>query len=254
MREPARSIEIRGAKVVLRTSDARVPRSLRLTLMSVYETLAISAPTVVDATLGRTSKARCDARIERWSARIVERTGMRLDVRGREHVVPGETYVVMSNHQSHYDVPVLFHVLGKNLRMVAKHELFRVPVFGTAMREAGFICVDRTNRESAIRSLEEAKPMLRGGTHIWIAPEGTRTLDGRIGPFKKGGFVLAADLALRILPVTISGTRDALPSQAALTSPNALVKVTFHPPIDSSGSSRDAVMLAVREAISSAYP
>jgi 1-acyl-sn-glycerol-3-phosphate acyltransferase len=231
-----------------------VARSLRLTLMSVYETLAISAPTVVDATLGRTCKARCDERLERWSSRVVKRTGMRLVVRGREHMVPNETYVVMSNHQSHYDVPVLFHVVGKNLRMVAKQELFRVPLFGTAMREAGFISVDRKNRESAIRSLEEAKPLLRGGTHIWIAPEGTRTVDGRIGPFKKGGFVLAEHLALRILPVTISGTRDALPSRAALTSPNALVKLTFHRPIDASGNNRDAVMRAVREAIQSVYP
>jgi len=222
-------------------------------MRSVYETLAISAPTVLDATLGKTSKAACDDRLERWSANIVAATRMQLTVVGREHLGRGETFVVMSNHQSHYDVPVLFHVIGSNLRMVAKHELFKIPVFGRAMQEAGFISVDRKNRESAIRSLELAKPMLRGGTHLWIAPEGTRSLDGRLGPFKKGGFVLAKELELRVLPVTISGTRNALPSHGARTSPGERVTVTFHAPIPSTLERAD-LMQQVRDAIASALP
>lgn len=228
-------------------------RSLRLTMRSVYETLAVSAPTVLDAALGRVTKAACDERLERWSRNIVHATRMKVATVGREHVSSGETFVVMSNHQSHYDVPVLFYVLGGNLRMVAKHELFRIPIFGGAMREAGFISIDRKNRESAIKSLEEAKPMLRGGTHLWIAPEGTRSLDGALGSFKKGGFVLAQELALRILPVTVVGTRDALPSHAARTTPDAAVTVTFHPPVASDGP-REATMATVREAIASALP
>ncbi len=238
---------------MLLAKDLRVPRSLRLTMRSVYETLAISAPTVLDAALGKTSKAACDDRLARWSANIVAAIRMQLTVKGRENVGSGETFVVMSNHQSHYDVPVLFHVLGPNLRMVAKQELFRIPVFGKAMQEAGFISVDRKNRESAIRSLELAKPMLRGGTHLWIAPEGTRSLDGRLGTFKKGGFVLARELELRILPVTISGTRNALPSHGALTSPGESVTVTFHPPI-ASDIDRAELMQTVRDTISSALP
>lgn len=229
-------------------------RSLRLTLKSAYETLAISVPTVVDAALGRVTKRACDERIARWSSRIVRHTRMDLHVHGREHMRAGLTYVVMSNHQSHYDVPVLFHVLGSNMRMVAKQELFRVPVFGAAMRDAGFVSVDRKNRESAIRSLEAAKPMLRSGTHLWIAPEGTRSLDGKLGSFKKGGFVLAEDLELPILPLTISGTRDVLPSHAALTSPGHRVDVTFHAPIVAERGKRDAVMQAVRDAIASVLP
>lgn len=238
---------------MLLARDPRVSRSLRLTLMSVYETLAICAPTVVEAAVGRVTKPKCDERLSRWGHRIVEGTRMTVTVSGREHVTPNETFVVMSNHQSHYDVPVLFHVLGGNLRMVAKQELFRIPIFGGAMRGAGFISVDRENRESAIRSLEAAKPMLRGGTHLWIAPEGTRSLDGRLGPFKKGGFVLAKDLELRILPVTVTGTRNVLPSHGALTAPDEPVHVAFHAPVSSAGP-RDEVMAAVREAIASALP
>lgn len=238
---------------MVETEDARVSRSLRLTLLSVYETLAICVPTVVDAATGRITKARCDTRLERWSSQIVSGVRMHLTVNGRAHMVSGETYVVMSNHQSHYDVPVLFHVLGSNLRMVAKQELFHVPIFGAAMREAGFISVDRKNRQSAIQSLAEAKPMLRAGTHLWIAPEGTRSLDGKVGAFKKGGFVLAQELDLRILPVTLSGTRQALPSQSARTKANQAVTVTFHAPV-ASGGDREDVMRAVRTAITSALP
>src|SRR5215510_12959504 len=93
-------------------------KSLALSLQNIYETLAISWPTVVDATRGRVTKEACDARLEHWSAAIVKNARMDLHVHGREHMQPGVVYLVMSNHQSLYDIPVLFHVIGPNLRMV----------------------------------------------------------------------------------------------------------------------------------------
>ena len=231
-------------------------KSLALTFKSVYETLAISWPTVVDATLGRVTKAACDDRLERWSRNIVRNTGIELEVRGREHMEAGKTYLVMSNHQSHYDVPVLFHVIGKNIRMVTKKELFDVPIFGPAMREAGFISIDRKNRQSAMRSLAEAKEKMAAGTHVWIAPEGTRSVTGRLNPFKKGGFALAMDAGLMILPVTIQGTRDILVAKGIRSTPGAHVTVTFHAPIDSTKFSgkagREKLMATVRTVIESA--
>src|SRR5579859_2167766 len=101
---------------------------------------------------------------------VVRHTRMQIDVRGRENMAPGVTYLVMSNHQSHYDIPVLFHALGANLRMIAKTELFRLPIFGQAIREAGFIEIDRSNRERAIQSLEVAKRRIAEGVNVWIAP------------------------------------------------------------------------------------
>lgn len=223
------------------------PPSLLLSLRNVYETLAISAPTVVEAWRGTLSREGCDARLAGWGHRVVANLAMDVRVRGREHVVAGRTYVLMSNHQSHYDVPVVYHVLGGNIRMVAKKELFGLPVFGHALADAGFVPVDRSNRASAIASLAAARAHLDAGTHIWIAPEGTRSLTGELERFKKGGFVLAVDAHAPILPITIQGTRDALRARGSRSRPNARVDVTIHPAVETDAF-RDASGVVTKEA------
>ena len=234
-------------------------KSLSLSFRNVYETLAISFPTVVDAALGRIDKQTCDDRLASWAAKVVENAQMTLTVRGRENLEPGKTYLVMSNHQSHYDIPVIFHVIGSNLRMVAKIELFRLPIFGPALRESGFIAIDRSNRNRAVESLAVAKEKLASGTSVWIAPEGTRSRTGQLGPFKKGGFVLALDMRWPILPVTIQGTRDALPANGRRSTKGANVTVTLHPAVDTASyavlpakEARATLMADVREKIGSA--
>ena len=146
--------------------------SVVLSLENIYETLAISWPTVIDALRGRLTKQICDDRLEGWSKEVVDNARITVTVSGRHHLGRGETYLVMSNHQSLYDIPVLFSVVGPNIRMVTKKELFRVPVFGGALAAAGFISIDRSDRDAAIRSLDAARALLAGGTHVWIAPEG----------------------------------------------------------------------------------
>jgi 1-acyl-sn-glycerol-3-phosphate acyltransferase len=207
-------------------------KSLPLSLRNIYETLAISFPTMLEALAGRVTKEACDVRLDRWSANVVRNAGIRLHVTGREHMLPHETYLVMSNHQSLYDVPVLFQVIGPNLRMITKEELFRVPIFGKALAAGGFISIDRSNRMAAIRSLDGARALLASGTHVWIAPEGTRSRTGKLLPFKKGAFYLALEAGLPILPVTLSGTRNALPAKGLRSSPGADVRVTIHAKID----------------------
>jgi 1-acyl-sn-glycerol-3-phosphate acyltransferase len=198
----------------------------------VYETFMISFPTVVDGALGRVTKESCDERLDSWGKKIVARARMEVEVVGRENLVPGQTYLVMSNHQSHYDIPVMFYVMGANLRMITKAELFRVPVWGPAMRESGFIAIDRSNRARAIESLDIAKRSLARGVHIWIAPEGTRSRTGELLPFKKGGFALSLDAGLPILPVAIRGTRDALVADGVRSRHGAKVRVTLFPHVD----------------------
>lgn len=255
-------------------------KSLLLSLRNVYETLAVSAPTVVDATRGRLTKEVCDERLERWASCVVRNSEMMITVHGREHIENGSlspgtrhadddededaapkplpTYVVMSNHQSHYDIAVLYYVLGANIRMVAKKELFDLPLFGRAIREAGFIEVDRKNTEKAIRSLEGAKEFLARGTHLWIAPEGTRSPTGKLMPFKKGGFMIAMRMGAPILPITIRGTRESLPARGVLSKAGVDVHVTIHPPIPvplnpaNERAARDALIRDVRAAIESA--
>ncbi|HEX7667782.1 MAG TPA: lysophospholipid acyltransferase family protein [Polyangiaceae bacterium] len=238
------------------TDDAS--KSLSLTLKNVYETLAISWPTVVDAAFQRVTKEACDDRLESWSRKVVEHSKLDLTVRGKEHLAPGKTYLVMSNHQSLYDIPVLFHVIGKNIRMITKKELFAVPIFGPAIREAGFISIDRENRTSAMQSLEVAKQKMAAGTHVWIAPEGTRSKTGELGAFKKGGFALAMEAGLEIMPVTVDGTRDILVAKGVRSKTGAKVTITFHPPIDAKNykkgkAGREQLMTDVRAAIESGF-
>jgi 1-acyl-sn-glycerol-3-phosphate acyltransferase len=206
--------------------------SVVLSLENVYETLAISWPTVVDALRGRLTKAICDERLESWGRAVVENAGIVLDVVGRENLGRRETFLVMSNHQSLYDIPVLFHVVGPNIRMIAKKELFSVPIFGRALAGAGFIAIDRGDRNRAMRSLDAARDLLASGTHVWIAPEGTRSRTGRLLPFKKGGFHLAFEAGLPILPITLRGTRDVLAARGLRSRKGAHVRVTIHEKID----------------------
>jgi 1-acyl-sn-glycerol-3-phosphate acyltransferase len=159
----------------------------------------------------------------------------------------------MSNHQSHYDIPGLYQALHVPLRMVAKKELFRIPFMAGAMRAAGFVELDRRNRESAIRTLQLAHERLREAMSIWIAPEGTRSKTGTLGSFKKGGFHLALQAGMRILPVAIDGTRHVLPSGGLKVTRGRSVRVAIEPPVDPQayGSERLAEMVgAVHDAIS----
>jgi len=207
-------------------------KSLSISLRNIYETLAISLPTVIEALQGRVRKEVCDERLARWGRAVIRNASIDLDVVGRENLRPGETYLVMSNHQSLYDIPVLFQVVGPNVRMIAKRELFGVPIFGGALQASGFVAIDRSDRNEAIRSLDRARAVLQGGTHVWIAPEGTRSRTGKLLPFKKGAFYLAFEAGLPILPVTLRGTRDALPAKGLRSIPGAKVLVTIHPHVD----------------------
>lgn len=190
--------------------------------------LEVCAPTVLEALAGRVSREVCDARIARWSKHLVDEVGARIEVTGREHLEDRSPVVVMSNHQSHFDIPVLFRVLPGSVRMVAKKELFRIPVFGAALHAAEFISVDRGDRAKAIESLQSARSLIASGISVWIAPEGTRSLDGRLGEFKKGGFILAEEAGVAILPVSIDGTRHILPAKTSKIQFEQRVRVTVH--------------------------
>jgi 1-acyl-sn-glycerol-3-phosphate acyltransferase len=215
-------------------------------------TLAISFPTVLDQLRGRTSMDACDARLKRWSRALLDDVGIRIEVSGLGNLEPRAPMIVMSNHQSLYDIPVIFQVIEQRLRMVSKIELASVPVWGAAMRASGFIFVDRRDRAAAIRSLGEARSMLDSGVLVWIAPEGTRSRDGTLLPFKKGGFVLAEEMNVPVLPISIDGTSAILPARTWDLRRDQTARVTIHPRLERGAfPSRDAFMVAVREAIAS---
>ena len=201
-------------------------------LDAIAATARISAPTVAEGLTGRLTPQRCDERLDWWSGDIVRRAGLRIEVRGADHAGGAEPLIVMSNHQSIYDVPVLFQSIPGRLRMVAKAELFEIPIWGRAMIAAGFVRVERQHHDRAVESLRAATSLLTNGTRLWIAPEGTRSVTGELLPFKSGGFRMAIDTGTPILPVGLWGTRDALPAHGFRVRPNQRARVVMRPRID----------------------
>src|SRR5210317_685359 len=119
--------------------------------------------------------------------------------------------ILMPIHQSNFDIPVLLGRLPVQFRWLAKAELFKIPIFGRGMRGCGYISIDRSNRKSAFQSLAEAATKIRNGVSVLIFPEGTRSRDGKILPFKKGGFVLSVDAGVPIVPIVIYNTGSIMP-------------------------------------------
>ncbi len=208
--------------------------SLVTSLHGVALTGRVCVPTLIDAWTGRTSPERADARLAAWSAGVLAAAKVRLDVVGAEHA-RGARLLVMSNHQSHFDIPVIFQSIPGRLRMVAKKELFAIPLFGRAMEAAGFVSIDRGDRRAALRALEKGAKLLNEGARLWIAPEGTRSTTGALGKLKLGGFHLARTHAVPILPVVIDGTFDVLPPSAVAVRTGLTVRVTVLPPVDPAG-------------------
>lgn len=190
-----------------------------------------------------------------WARSILIVSGISVDVRGVSEIDPDHSYVYMSNHLSNFDIPVLLAYLPVQFRWLAKAELFRIPLFGRAMRGAGYISIDRFDRRSAFASIEEAAGRIRQGVSVMIFPEGTRSHDGCLQRFKKGGFVLAVDSKVPVVPLVIQGTRAIMPKGSRLIHPNP-VTLTICPPIETTGYSRETkeqLMASVHKAINDHY-
>lgn len=177
-----------------------------------------------------------------WAWFILWGSRVRLSARGFDHVVPGQSYVVMANHLSLYDIPVLHYLLGRrrDLRWIGKRELVEVPVFGWAFGQSRHIAIDRQHRERGIAALRRAAAASAEGVSFAIMPEGTRSTGGRLLPFKKGGFHLAIDTGLPILPVAIRGSDRLMRKGSWLILPGG-IEVVVMPPIAVEGLDKDDV-------------
>jgi len=191
-----------------------------------------------------------------WARVISFVTPMRVTVIGRRNVDPLQSYVIVSNHQSQYDIFVLYGWLNIDFKWVMKQELRKVPAIGISCERLGHIYVDRSNREAALASINAAKQRIVDGTSVLFFPEGTRSRDNRMRPFKKGAFRMALDLQLPILPITIQGTRDILPSDTMDLYPGRATMI-IHPPIaidDFSHDTLDDLMARTRAVIQAPNP
>ncbi len=170
-----------------------------------------------------------------WSRIILLSAGVKLKVSGLENVDKKTSYIVIGNHQSHIDIPAVTVALPIPLRIISKKELFKIPVFGWGMKAVGIISIDRFNKIKSIETLHQTEQILqKHRISILAFPEGTRSPDGKIHPFKKGPFVLAINTDRPILPVSVSGTRKILP-KGKIRLKGGRVKVVIHPPIPMSG-------------------
>lgn len=180
--------------------------------------------------------------------------GTRVVAEGLHHLAPERNVVIMPNHVSQLDAPVLAVILGVDFKAVVKTELFRIPFFQYCLRFAGFIEVDRTAPNQSKRAIAAAVSSLKAGHCFLIFPEGTRTRTGELGDFKKGAFLVAMEAGSRIVPVALSGIRELLPRGGLRIRPGT-VHVRVLDPVDAgrySYDSRDALIAEVRSRIARA--
>jgi len=166
-----------------------------------------------------------------WSRFNAFITPMFVRVEGRQNIRKETSYVVISNHVSLYDIFLIYGWLGIDIKWVMKKELRKIPGVGFGSRKVGHIFLDRSNRIAAVESLNEAKRRLVSGTSVVMFPEGTRSVTGKIGTFKRGAFKLALDLGLPILPLTLVDTIKIMPTNTLNIMPGR-VKMIIHEPID----------------------
>ena len=237
-----------------RTAPARPP-TLRNYLHSAVAWPLVALYTVVMASLSLAlSLFDREGRLQHWCAstwsRMIARTALLdVSVSGAEHLRAGESYVFLSTHQSWMDIPVMLGYLPAQLRIAAKREVFQIPFLGWHMRRGGHISINRGSTAESVASLRRAARELRGGVSAFLFPEGTRTRDGSLQPLKKGGFRLAVESGLPVVPVAIVGTRRAMPRGSMVLRP---VPVEMHlgPPLPTRGLTEadlPALMQAARD-------
>jgi 1-acyl-sn-glycerol-3-phosphate acyltransferase len=184
-----------------------------------------------------------------WSTLILRTTGVRVTCEGFDRLDARQSYVLASNHQSIYDIPIVFAALPLQLRIVAKESLGWIPFLGWHLRRTGHLLVDRRNPGADI--VEKMRRLVSETHSLIVFPEGTRSRDGRIARFKKGSFLVAIDAGLPVVPVSVAGSRHVMQKGRLMVCPGD-VRVVVHEPIPTAGVSRDDVIAfagAVRDIV-----
>ncbi len=182
-----------------------------------------------------------------WSRILCYTALVRVRVSGRENCAPRQSYIFVANHQSIFDIFLIYGWLNCPFKWIMKKELRKIPFVGKACESAGHIFIDRSSPIRARKSIMKAEERLRGGVSVVIFPEGTRTKDGQVGRFKKGAFSIAADIHLPVVPITIKGAYETLPYHGRYIRPG-VIEMKIHKPIDTSGTTHDNIAALLDEA------
>jgi 1-acyl-sn-glycerol-3-phosphate acyltransferase len=187
-----------------------------------------------------------------WGKAALLANRVKVKIEGMEHLNGKGPYIFMSNHQGSYDIFALLGHLPYQFKWLAKKELFSIPFFGWTMAAVGYIRIDRGGTRDTVEAMNEAAQKIRDGMSVVIFPEGSRSPDGLIQPFKKGGFTLAIKSKVPIVPISISGSRDIMPKDK-LTATSGKIRMLLDHPIETENCSlkdREFLMKRVRETIS----
>ena len=222
--------------------SANLARRAGVVLCTLGVTLHFCLLVIGRAAVGRLRREHVDGYTRAWSATLLRLVRMHMTVQGQcPDFNDGRRYLILSTHSSHYDIPASFVAMPGSIRMLAKSELYRIPFLGRAMRAAEFPSVARHNPQQARRDLQRARQMMESGIVLWAAPEGTRSVDGRLQPFKKGCFHLALDTDAVIVPVAIRGIQHVLPARTWRLNLDQPVQLAIGAAIDASRYDRDSL-------------
>lgn len=210
-----------------------------LIFWAVIDTLVMFLPITISALLSRTGHFTLSIS-NIWAWILLKISFVTVKVTGREKIEKGVSYIIISNHQSHYDILALVTHLGIQFRWIIKKELRKVPLFGYALHASKNVFIDRRDKESSIAGIREGMEQLPDDVSIIFFAEGTRSEDGTIGAFKKGGFITALEGNRPILPVTVIGSRKIMPKGSLTFSPGE-IHIVISDPIPTTEYSQETI-------------
>ncbi len=233
----------------------RLLRTILLIVTAAVVTFFLGIAVIIAGLLGVKDKPGgiFDKAPRWWSSAVLWAVGIKVRVHGMENVKRGKPHIFASNHVSWFDVPALAKVLPR-YKFVAKAELFKVPIFGSGMRAAGMIEIQRENRKAAFGAYDVAAERIRGGNSVVVFPEGTRGHTYPLRPFKKGPFVLAIAAGVPIVPVVVHGTIEIMPKGSLRAQPGT-IDIHLLEPVSTTGvdyDHREALMQTVRTRMATA--
>ena len=204
-------------------STIHAARAILLLILGPPLTILFSTLTWIDLVLVRRSQRNGQLFPRLWGRTMCGLAGVRVRVLGTENLEAGQTYIFMGNHVSQFDIFTFQGYSPHDFRWIVKKELFRIPVFGAAMRRAGLVAIDRSHGREAMKSLNAAAENINNGASVLIFPEGTRSIDGTLQPFKAGVITLAIKAGVPVVPVGFVGTYEVLPKGRLLANPGEVI-------------------------------
>ena len=210
-----------------------------LGLWVTIATITMGIPVMVAGILSRTGNLAFSIS-KLWAYTMLAVSFVRTEIKNKDKILKGTSYIIISNHQSHYDIITLVTTLSIQFRWIIKKEILKLPIFGYALYASRNIFIDRSNTTSAIESINKGFDRLPKGVSVMVFAEGTRSPDGQIHEFKKGGFITAVARKLPILPVTVNGSRRIM-RKGSFTLKPGKIQVVIGDPIDTSGYTNDTI-------------